>query len=76
MRFLLLTAVLVVAVTGSGQERLGRVVFPTSGSPAAQADFLRGVAWLHSFGYEEASMRFAPPRRSIPPSRWPTGARR
>ena len=33
---------------------LGRVVFPNSGSPAAQADFLRGVAWLHSFGYEDA----------------------
>ena len=24
------------------------------GSPAAQPDFLRGVAWLHSFGYEDA----------------------
>ena len=33
---------------------LGRVVFPNSGSAAAQADFLRGVAWLHSFGYEDA----------------------
>jgi tetratricopeptide (TPR) repeat protein len=33
---------------------LGRVVFPNSGSPSAQADFLRGVAWLHSFGYEDA----------------------
>ena len=33
---------------------LGRVSFPNSGSPAAQADFLRGVAWLHSFGYEDA----------------------
>ena len=32
----------------------GRVVFPNSGSAAAQADFLRGVAWLHSFGYEDA----------------------
>ena len=34
--------------------RLGRVVFPNSGSAAAQADFLRGIAWLHSFGYEDA----------------------
>jgi tetratricopeptide (TPR) repeat protein len=33
---------------------LGRVVFQNSGSAAAQADFLRGVAWLHSFGYEDA----------------------
>ena len=33
---------------------LGTVTFPNSGAAAAQADFLRGVAWLHSFGYEEA----------------------
>lgn len=33
---------------------LGVISFPTSGSAAAQDDFLRGVAWLHSFGYEEA----------------------
>ncbi|OFW46223.1 MAG: hypothetical protein A3J29_05355 [Acidobacteria bacterium RIFCSPLOWO2_12_FULL_67_14b] len=38
----------------SGQERLGRVSFSNSGNAAAQADFLRGVAWLHSFGYEDA----------------------
>ena len=33
---------------------LGVISFPTSGSATAQDDFLRGVAWLHSFGYEEA----------------------
>ena len=33
---------------------LGRVVFHNSGSAAAQEPFLRGVAWLHSFGYEDA----------------------
>ena len=31
-----------------------RLAFPNCGAPAAQADFLRGVAWLHSFGYEDA----------------------
>lgn len=40
----------------SGQ--LGALAFPNSGAPAAQADFLRGVAWLHSFGYEEAIEAF------------------
>ncbi len=30
------------------------MAFPNSGNAAAQADFLRGVAWLHSFGYEDA----------------------
>ena len=34
--------------------QLGRVTFPNSGSPKAQAEFLRGVAWLHSFSYEDA----------------------
>ncbi len=37
---------------------LGVISFPTSGAAAAQDDFLRGVAWLHSFGYEEALERF------------------
>ena len=46
---------LLATVSLSGQERaLGRVSFPNSGRVAAQADFLRGVAWLHSFGYEDA----------------------
>lgn len=41
--------------TASAQEsKLGRVEFPTSGSPQAQAHFLRGLAALHSFWYEEA----------------------
>ena len=33
---------------------LGSLTFPNSGAAAAQDDFLRGVAWLHSFGYEDA----------------------
>src|SRR2546425_6397270 len=36
------------------QSSLGQVDFPTSGSQQAQAHFLRGVAALHSFWYEEA----------------------
>ncbi len=32
----------------------GRIHFPTSGAAAAQPHFLRGVAALHSFEYEEA----------------------
>ena len=47
--------VVILLATASAQERpLGRVVFPNSGSPTAQVAFLRGVAWLHSFGYEDA----------------------
>jgi tetratricopeptide (TPR) repeat protein len=36
------------------REPLGGITFPNSGAAAAQPDFLRGVAWLHSFGYEDA----------------------
>src|SRR5689334_818402 len=40
-------------------EKLGTVSFPTSCSPAVQKSFERGVALLHSFGYEEAEHQFA-----------------
>src|SRR5512144_1541049 len=39
-------------------EELGRVAFKTSCSPAAQKQFNRAVAWLHSFEYEEAEKAF------------------
>ena len=45
---------------------LGRVSFPNSGAPAAQADFLRGVAWLHSFGYEDAIDAFRAAQKADP----------
>jgi tetratricopeptide repeat protein len=49
----------VLAFSVSAQEsQLGRVEFPTSGSPQAQAHFLRGLAALHSFWYEEAAEAF------------------
>lgn len=37
---------------------LGHIDFPTSGSPAAQARFLRGVLLLHSFEYDDAAGEF------------------
>jgi len=39
-------------------SRLGNVVFANSGAREAQADFLRGVALLHSFEYEDAAKAF------------------
>jgi len=39
-------------------DSLGRIEFPTRASRAAQAHFLRGVAALHSFWYEEAAEAF------------------
>ena len=51
-------AFLLVTTVNAQQSQLGRVDFPTSGSPAAQAHFLRGLAALHSFWYEEAIEAF------------------
>ncbi|MBA3318196.1 MAG: hypothetical protein H0T50_08915 [Gemmatimonadales bacterium] len=48
--------------SGPPPQRLGRVSFPTSCRPAAQPVFERGVALLHSFWYEEASVSF---RKSV-----------
>ncbi|HMG70444.1 MAG TPA: hypothetical protein VK544_04965 [Gemmatimonadaceae bacterium] len=39
-------------------SRLGDIVFANSGAAAAQGDFLRGVALLHSFEYEDAAKAF------------------
>src|SRR5687767_2512380 len=57
LRFALALAlfwIALVAPLAQSRPELGRIVFPNSGSAAAQADFLRGVAWLHSFMYEDA----------------------
>ena len=43
-----------VSAKASSIPKLGSVDFPTSGKREAQALFLRGVAALHSFWYEEA----------------------
>jgi hypothetical protein len=61
---LALTASIVAgALIGAGlgdaqTERLGTVNFLTSCSPAAQAQFDRGVGWLHSFAFSDAIKAF------------------
>src|SRR5690348_13033755 len=40
------------------REKLGKVDFPNSCSPAVQEKFLRGVAMLHSFYYSAAQTAF------------------
>jgi len=37
---------------------LGKIDFPNSGAPAAQAEFLRGMLLLHSFEYDDAAEAF------------------
>ena len=63
MNALLLVSALLAAQAaphehGEHSEKLGSVAFSTSCSPAAQSIFLRGVAWLHSFEYEQAESTF------------------
>jgi tetratricopeptide (TPR) repeat protein len=61
----LLTAAPVVALDDEmhahhheASEQLGKVSFPISCAPASQKPFERGIALLHSFGYEEAQEQF------------------
>ena len=48
------------------QSQLGKVEFQTSGSPKAQEHFLRGLAALHSFWYEEALEAFREATKAEP----------
>jgi tetratricopeptide (TPR) repeat protein len=48
------------------QARLGTIDFPTSGPPAAQAAFVEGVLYLHSFEYAAAVDAFRRAQRLAP----------
>ena len=45
---------------------LGRISFPTSGSPSAQPPFIHGVLLLHSFEYDDAIQAFREAERIDP----------
>lgn len=67
MRLLaILAVVLGTSLVAQPREPLGKISFPNSGAPAVQADFIRGVAWLHSFGYEEAIDAFRAAQKTDP----------
>lgn len=63
---LLASAARLLGQESSDSVRLGAVSFPNSGAPAAQAYFIRGVAALHSFWYEEAIESFRASTRLDP----------
>jgi hypothetical protein len=52
-------ALLSTSVPARAQEKLGKVNFPVSCSPAVQPDFNRAVALLHSFYFDAAGKAFA-----------------
>lgn len=63
----LLLAASILALGGAAQEshhdhatapQLGRITFETTCNEQAQAQFLRGLGWLHSFEYDEAARTF------------------
>ncbi len=58
-RALILLLASLVALPAHGQEpKLGTIDFPTSAGPEAQAAFIRGVLYLHSFEYGSAASAF------------------
>jgi tetratricopeptide (TPR) repeat protein len=72
----LCATVMCAAILGAAQAKpaqrqpaspdLGAISFPNSGAAAAQPAFLRGVAWLHNFGYEEAIDAFREAQKADP----------
>ena len=59
-------AVLALSVVAGYAQLLGRISFPTSGSPRAQPLFVRGVLLLHSFEYDDAIASFREAERADP----------
>src|SRR3979411_2961650 len=54
----LITAALTTGAIAQQDEKLGKVVFPTSCDPAVQTEFDRGVAMLHSYWFLIARRKF------------------
>ena len=61
-RWMFVAALAVIpALAGAAQQPstdIGDINFPNSGAPEAQASFLRGVAALHNFWFDEAADEF------------------
>jgi len=64
--WLCLAASVGISAAGVQPAPLGRITFPTSGSAAAQAAFVRGVLLLHSFEYDDAIRSFREAERIDP----------
>ncbi len=55
----ILGAVLALGAPANAQlDNVGAITFPTSATGETQQHFLRGVAILHSFGWEQAIEQF------------------
>jgi hypothetical protein len=65
-RTLAAAVLLLAAPAAAQQDRLGSLDFPSSGAPAAQPDFIRGLLLLHSFEYDDARAAFRVAQASDP----------
>ena len=66
LRASLLAAALVLCTSALPAQELGTITFPTSGTPAAQALFIKGVVLLHSFEYGDARDMFVAAQKAEP----------
>jgi hypothetical protein len=55
---ILLYSSTVMAQAIASSKDVGEVAFANSGAPEAQAEFLRGLAQLHNFEYQDAAEHF------------------
>ena len=51
---------------GPVSEKLGTITWPTSAKPAAHAEFVRGVLYMHNFHYAEAAEAFRTGQKADP----------
>lgn len=58
--------VILCASYALSQENFGEVAFENSGPTAVQADFLRGLAQLHNFEYDDAAEHFRKVQKLAP----------
>ena len=70
--FTLVSLGILAPTAHASDQSLGAVSFANSGSPAAQADFLTGLAQLHNFQYRQAAEAF---QRAVELSREPEKVR-
>lgn len=64
--FILICILLIPAPALSQEQLLGKIEFPVSGSAKAQADFIKGVLFLHNFEYADAARSFRTAQKADP----------
>ncbi|HWI20954.1 MAG TPA: hypothetical protein VNT81_24535, partial [Vicinamibacterales bacterium] len=66
LRLLAATALTLSLGISTSSQELGSIDFPTSGAPAAQPHFIKGVLLMHSFEYDDAREAFVEAQNADP----------